>query len=116
MNRQIDDEIRQDLLARRQELNERLERIQGNYLRGLDADSEERAKQLADRDVVHALGSDAIAELALIKDALQRLDTGQFGRCECCGETILPERMKACHYATTCMDCTGDDMRRRRSA
>ncbi len=46
MNPQEQNELRESLLARRQELNERLARIAQNLRRELEADSAERAKQL----------------------------------------------------------------------
>lgn len=113
MNRQQQEELRQTLLARRQELAERLERIGANLRRGLEADSAERAKQLEDREVVDALGNDARQELGDIAATLERLDSGEFGTCAACGSAIDDKRLAAYPYATRCIDCARDDSRQR---
>ena len=62
--------LRQSLEDKRNELNSRLERITANVRRNLDSDSEERAKQLEDSEVVDALGNEARDELKKISLAL----------------------------------------------
>lgn len=46
-------------------------------------------------------------ELALkqVEDALQRITTGTYGRCERCGDEIDFARLKAVPHATLCMSC-----------
>ncbi len=99
------DDIRRQLEAKRDELAARLERITANVRRGLESDSEERAKQLEDSEVVDALGNDARAELVKIKIALQRMDSGEYAICEHCGGDIGAERLRAHPYACACIDC-----------
>lgn len=97
--------VRERLEKRRDELNLRLERITANVRRSLDSDSEERAKQLEDSEVVDALGNEARQELARIAVALGRMESGEYGLCAGCGERIAPERIEAYPYATACIDC-----------
>lgn len=97
--------MRQALLAKRQDLAERLGRINDNLRRGLDADSAERAKQLEDSDVVDALGNDARQELRDIADTLARMDSGEYGTCRTCSAAIEDARLDAWPYATQCIDC-----------
>jgi len=40
-----------------------------------------------------------------IQEALQRLDNGEFGICEECGEPIGMERLKARPVTTLCIEC-----------
>ena len=40
-----------------------------------------------------------------IQEALQRLDVGEFGVCEECGEEISIERLKARPVTTLCIEC-----------
>ena len=75
--------LKERLEQRRDELNSRLERITANVRRSLDSDSEERAKQLEDSEVVDALGNEA-------RDELKR---------------IALQRIQAYPYATACIDC-----------
>ena len=69
-------ETREQLLALKQELEARLEAIEADYRRGLDADSEEQAVQLENAEVLEALSAQAVSELRDIEAKLARLDAG----------------------------------------
>ena len=60
------DALRAELIAKKQELLARLERIGANLRRGFDSDSKEMAKELEDSEVVDALGNEAREEIARI--------------------------------------------------
>ena len=109
------DELRTQLLAKKEELEARLERITANVRRGFNADSKEMAKELEDSEVVDALGNEAREELAKISLALGRIDSGEFGICTECGAEIGTARLYAYPYASECIDCaTLDEQRRAR--
>lgn len=56
-----------------------------------------------DRDeALYARGRQAIVE---IEEALARLDSGTYGRCQSCGGAIPRERLEALPTATTCVRC-----------
>lgn len=99
------DGLRARLENKRAELTSRLERIKANVRRSLDSDSEERAKELADSEVVDALGNEARDELQKISMALSRMDSGDFGLCTECGTRIPPARIDVYPYAEQCIDC-----------
>jgi DnaK suppressor protein len=40
-----------------------------------------------------------------IGKALQRIEEGTYGKCNHCGNPILPERLEALPYAELCIDC-----------
>lgn len=61
------------LLARKQELEERLASIDADYKQGLDADSEERAVQLENAEVLEGIGKAAVDELRQIEERLAEL-------------------------------------------
>ncbi len=107
------DVLREELIAKKQELSARLERITINLQRGFDADSKEMAKELEDSEVVDALGNEARTEIAKISAALQRLESGGYGICSECAEPIEVDRMKVYPYADECIDCATFDERRR---
>lgn len=46
------------------------------------------------------------ATVAEIDDALERLDTGTYGRCIACGSVIPDERLRAVPWAALCMPCS----------
>ena len=49
-----------------------------------------------------------------IKEALDRLDTDEFGICEKCGEDISEARLRARPVTTLCIDCKTDEEREER--
>ena len=98
-------ELRERLEKKREELSARLERITANVRRSLDSDSEERAKQLEDSEVVDALGNEAREELQKISIALRRMESGEYGLCTECGAQIPAQRVEAYPYAEKCIDC-----------
>ncbi len=105
------DGLRSELLRKKDELTTRLERITANLRRGYEADSKERAKQLEDSEVVDALGNEARTELGKISAALARMESGDFGVCDACGESIDKNRVKAYPYALECIECARMDER-----
>lgn len=105
MDRKDQERLRARLAQKKDELTAKLERIRNNVQRGLDPDSAERAKQLEDRDVVDALGREALAELRQIDAAFSRMDQGRFGVCASCGSAIEDARLEAYPYATECIAC-----------
>jgi RNA polymerase-binding protein DksA len=98
-------EFHQQLSDKKRDLSARLERINSNLRRGVDADSKERAKQLEDQEVVDALGNEAREEIEKITAALERLAAGTFGACIKCGAEIRDERLAAYPHAEYCMEC-----------
>lgn len=61
------------LLARRDELRQRLEAIEADYRRGLDADSEEQALQLENAEVLDGIAKAVSDELAQVEERLAAL-------------------------------------------
>lgn len=59
------------LLQRKAELERRLEKIRADYAGGLDPDSEERASQLENADVLEELTRLAVEELDQIERQLR---------------------------------------------
>ena len=52
-----------------------------------------------------ALRDRADGQLALVTEALARLDDGTFGTCVRCGRPIAPDRLEALPWAARCIDC-----------
>lgn len=72
MNKAAND-TRDQLLARRTELLERLESIKRDYAGGLDRDMEDQALQLENAEVLEVLSRQAVEELEAINRKLDRL-------------------------------------------
>ncbi|MDX6235500.1 MAG: DnaK suppressor protein [Kribbellaceae bacterium] len=58
-----------------------------------------------ERSQTSAFLADARTHLADLDSALERIDAGDYGRCEHCGKPIAAERLLARPSARTCIDC-----------
>ena len=45
------------------------------------------------------------AQLALVDDAISRMDGGGYGTCLSCGRPIAPARLEAIPWVALCIDC-----------
>ena len=73
---------------------------------GTDDEHDPEGATLAfEREHAAALLASARERLAAIGAALDRLDAGQYGVCEMCGEPIGAERLAARPAAQTCIRC-----------
>jgi len=67
-------ENKAELLAKRDELFKRLQAIEADYKRGLSADSEERATELENAEVLDGIARVAAEELQRVEAALKALE------------------------------------------
>ncbi len=102
--------IRERLESRRAEWEDRLRRIRADRRREsdpLEGDWHERATQRENDETLDALDVAGRRELREIDAALERLDTGTYGRCVRCQQPIEPARLEALPTATSCLRCIG---------
>jgi DnaK suppressor protein len=59
----------------------------------------------AERGEMEALAVSLTDRVSEIDDALKKLDTGEYGRCEQCGEPIPEARLEAMPGARLCIAC-----------
>lgn len=100
------DKIKQALLARKQELEEELallnkdkitdDQVQDAGDQALSAVMETLRSSMQDHD---------IQEYKMITVALEKIDRGEYGSCEECGEPISERRLKVYPDATRCITC-----------
>ena len=64
-----------------------------------------------DRELSLLLGDRDRQKLIEIDDALHRIDTGEYGVCESCGERIAPARIKAQPFTRLCINCKAEEER-----
>ncbi len=64
---------KEQLLKKRDELRQRLDDIEKDYRRGLDADSEEQAIQLANAEVLEGIAKSTSEQLQAIEKQLAEL-------------------------------------------
>ena len=102
------EEARTHLIAMLEELNLRLDRITKNVRHSdvpLEKDFAEQASQNENNEVMDYLGNSARTEIEMINQALARIDNGQYGICQVCGEPISKERLEAVPYSNMCINC-----------
>lgn len=63
------------------------------------------ASEVFERSKDLALKDDAELKLKTVEDALAKMESGQYGYCEVCGEPISLERLEAVPYTTMCRKC-----------
>lgn len=102
------EEIRGNLIDMLEELNDRLGKITDDVKHVTEPpekDSEEQAIQAENYEVLDFLGNRARSEIAQIKDAISRIDSGHYGICQSCGEPIAEARLKVLPYSDLCIKC-----------
>ncbi|MCB1444681.1 MAG: TraR/DksA family transcriptional regulator [Rhizobiaceae bacterium] len=93
------------LLARQAELRNRLTRIEDELDEPVSIDSDERAVERQDDEVLEAMGEAGLSELRGIEAALERIAHGRYGICARCGEDIAEARLEAVPHAALCQAC-----------
>jgi DnaK suppressor protein len=66
---------------------------------------DDQAQFLSDESVSLHLNTLDYAQLRLIEEALDRLDSGDYGICLSCDEPIPPKRLQAISWARYCVRC-----------
>jgi RNA polymerase-binding protein DksA len=101
-------ELREQLVARRRELHAHIQSIENDIRREdnpLEKDAEEQSLQIEDDDVLNALDEAGRREITGIERALARMESGTYGTCVRCGESIAPARLRALPAAEHCIRC-----------
>jgi RNA polymerase-binding transcription factor DksA len=62
------------------------------------------ATETYERELDEGLEVDAREQLRQVEQALARIESGEYGRCEVCGKEIPPERLEAVPWTTLCID------------
>src|SRR3989338_2432163 len=71
-------------------------------------DSTDRASAESDRNFLLRIRERERFLIIKIREALERLEKGEFGICESCGGKISKERLKARPVTTLCIQCKTD--------
>lgn len=86
-------ERKEQLLARKAELNAHLHVIEDALDETPDKDVEERAVERENDEVLEGLGNAELLEFRGIEAALARIEDGEYGYCVDCGNEISEERL-----------------------
>ena len=100
--------FRKQLEAERQELVATFKRNQAANREGGDEglmDLADKATEYYTQEFNYSLTENDRARLAQIDEALERIENGEYGNCEECGEKIAKQRLKALPWALLCINC-----------
>ena len=100
--------IRRRLTERKDKLTSqlgKLDRDRRHTETPLEKDFSEQAVQRENDEVLDRLDDKSRQELTEIQRALARLETGQYGKCIQCGESIGVLRLNALPHASHCVEC-----------
>ena len=97
--------IKAEVESRLLELTERANEIEEDLSAEADDDWEENAVESEDDEVLERIGQVTLDEIAQIKRALGRIESGTYGTCSSCGKPITPERLEAIPFSTRCLNC-----------
>jgi len=87
------------------ELQKRIGAIHRDFAEGRDSDSAEQAGERENEEVLNALESEAKIEIQHLSNAITRMDNGNYGVCQACGEDISPKRLQVQPAAENCIQC-----------
>lgn len=97
-------ELRQRRVALLEEVAENEEDLQQiQELR--ESEMEEQAQEENTAKFLSRMSERKIAVVEEIDAALTRIETGEYGTCEDCGEEVAWARMRALPFARMCIDC-----------
>lgn len=113
---QFDDaKVRERLLAERERLQHDIYALTEGELSvqpvdpvsdtgGLASDQADDADMVFEAERNQAVANNAQVMLGQIQAALDRLDSGAYGKCVICGKDIDPKRLEALPWATLCIE------------
>lgn len=84
---------------------ERLHRDVHNRDEPYEKDFAEQAVELENLEVLLELDRETRIELKNVLEALARIEEGDYGLCQQCGESIAEQRLNALPYVQTCFRC-----------
>lgn len=101
------DDLKIKLELKRDELQDRLNRIRQSKRKEHDKDWAEQASERENDDVVDTLGENIIKELEQIESSLKRMFKNEYNICASCQDIIREERLFALPYTSLCIKCAG---------
>lgn len=102
--------FKKELINRRDELIQGLHRTNAEMINDdpFFADSIDQASADADKTLALQIKHREARVLSEIDEALRRIESGNFGECNRCGESITLARMRANPASTLCIDCKAE--------
>lgn len=100
-------DLRAQLEDERDQLRHRLSELGFGDAGGLEYDPNfaDSSQVTAERGEAEALANTLKDQVEEVETALRRIDEGNYGICDTCGEPIAPARLEAMPAAHQCVDC-----------
>ncbi|GLX86301.1 hypothetical protein tloyanaT_25540 [Thalassotalea loyana] len=98
-------ELKAQFTKRIVELQQRIESIHNDFAQANESDWAELASERENDEVLNALESEAKVEIQQLSNAINRIESGNYGICQTCGEDIAPRRLEVQPAAIQCITC-----------
>lgn len=98
-------ELKAELERKLGELLDRATEIEKELNEPGSSDWEEQAIETENNEALNEIGEVTNREIHDIKLALHRIESGHYGICSNCGQSIPHERLAAVPFSTTCIQC-----------
>lgn len=102
------EQVRRQLIHMLEDLDVRLDKITQDIKHPegpVSQDFAEQAVESENNEVLDALGNSTREKIEIIKQAINRMDRGEYGICKVCGEEISSERLAVVPFASMCVKC-----------
>lgn len=102
------EQLRSSLIEMLEELDGRLIKITEDIKHtdgAISPDFAEQAVETENDEVLDALGNSTRDKISEIKQALIRMDKGEYGKCQVCGKPIGNERLAVVPFSSMCIKC-----------
>jgi len=99
---------RKQLEQLKKELQKRVSKARASLSAQHSADWSEQSVERENDEVLVELVREGEEEIKQIKKAFSRMDSGQYGQCEKCGEDINQQRLGIMPMATLCIHCASN--------
>lgn len=73
--------------------------------KGAEPDVTDRASRSYEKELSFLTAAQDQERLQEVQEALRRLETGAYGRCQGCGAEINPKRLEAVPWTQYCIEC-----------
>ena len=108
------EEIKKLLLQMQQEIVDEIEEDRNKSESAVTndiGDSIDHANEERSRELYQLLCERDLKKLDHIKEALERMEDGEYGLCESCGEEIAKKRLMAMPFTRMCIECKNEEER-----
>jgi DnaK suppressor protein len=99
------DEVKRSLEKRLADLGARVSKIESDLRDPGSKDSEERAAEVENDEVLERLNESERREIEELRAALVRIREGTYSTCSSCGNEIAAKRLQALPCTNVCVSC-----------